>query len=999
MKRIITAVAIVLASISGHLLSAQGGYQVRGVIVDATGPVVGATVLEKGTTNGVSTGLDGEWTLSVQGAGAVIEVSCIGYASQEFRASAVPARIVLSEDSEFLDDVVVIGYGTVKKSDLTGSVATVRADEINKGVITTPADLLRGKSAGLVVTSGSGMPGSGATIRIRGGSSINDDANTPMIVIDGLPVSNGDIDGMSDPLSSINPGDIESFTVLKDASATAIYGSRASNGVIVITTKKGSASGSAVPHVSVDFTASVNTIAKYNDLLDADGIISLIRTFYGMGSTAEANLGLTGSDGVQTLYNTDWQKQIYQAAPTYDGNISLSGKAGFLPYRVSGGFTSQEGTLKGSKMNRGTLSVNLSPSFFDKHLTVNLNGKGTIARNWYANQDAISAANHYDPTKPVYNDIPGANLNGYTTWYDRSGNINTMATMNPVALLAAKDDNATTRRFIGNAQFDYKLHGFEDLRLNLNLGLDWARSEGITDIAQGSEASYHNTNQSGGGSHKDFDYTRRNTTLEFYADYNKILDGKHNIDIMGGYSWQRFYNANSSTETRISDGSLLNFEEGKGELFLISFFGRANYGYLDKYLFTATLRADGTSRFQNHKWGIFPSVAFAWNARKEEFITFPEDLSTLKVRLSWGETGQQDVGDYYDTFATFYNNQLGSYYYFNGRLIQPISALGYSADLRWETTATYNAGIDLGFWNDRLTASLDVYKRDTRDILNYIPVPALSNLTNYLNTNIGSMTNKGVELDVNAILIDKRDMSWTAGINMAYNHNRITKLTASEENATGVETGGIAGGTGNNVQMHQVGHAMRSFYVYQQVYDTDGKPVSGAYVDRNDDGVIDADDKYFFHKPDADVTLGFNTSFTYGNWTAALSGHASIGNYVYYNAASDNEMLADLWTNSFISNRMASARESMFTQAQFLSDYYVRNGSFLKLDNFTLGYTFPTLFKMGAYRAASLNVFGTVQNICTLTGYKGIDPEVYGGIDGALYPRPRTYVLGLKFNF
>jgi len=999
MKRIIIVVAIVLASIYGHLLSAQDGYQVRGVIVDATGPVVGATVLEKGTSNGVSTGLDGEWTLTVQGAGAVIEISCIGYASQEFRASAVPARIVLSEDSEFLDDVVVIGYGTVKKSDLTGSVATVRADEINKGVITTPADLLRGKSAGLVVTSGSGMPGSGATIRIRGGSSIDDDANTPMIVIDGLPVSNGDIDGMADPLSSINPGDIESFTVLKDASATAIYGSRASNGVIVITTKKGSSSGSAIPRVSVDFTSSVNTIAKYNDLLDADGILSLIRTFYGAGSTAEANLGLTGADGVQTLYNTDWQKQIYQTAPTYDGNISLSGKAGFLPYRVSGGFTSQEGTLKGSKMNRGTLSVNLSPSFFDKHLTVNLNGKGTIARNWYANQDAIGAANHYDPTKPVYNDIPGANLNGYTTWYDRSGNINTMATMNPVALLAAKDDNATTRRFIGNAQLDYKLHGLEDLRLNLNLGLDWARSEGITDIAQGSEASYHNTKQSGGGSHKDFDYTRRNTTLEFYADYNKTLDGKHNIDVMGGYSWQRFYNANNSTETRISDGSLLNFEEGKGELFLISFFGRANYGYLDKYLFTATLRADGTSRFQNHKWGVFPSVAFAWNARKEESITFPEDLSSLKVRLSWGETGQQDVGNYYDTFATFYNNQLGSYYYFNGRLIQPISALGYSADLRWETTATYNAGIDLGFWNDRLTASLDLYKRDTRDILNYIPVPALSNLTNYLNTNIGSMTNKGVELDVNAILIDKRDMSWTAGINMAYNHNRITKLTASEENATGVETGGIAGGTGNNVQMHQVGHAMRSFYVYQQVYDTDGRPVSGVYVDRNDDGVIDADDKYFFHKPDADVTLGFNTSFNYGNWTAALSGHASIGNYVYYNAASDNEMLADLWTNSFISNRMASARESMFTQAQFLSDYYVRNGSFLKLDNFTLGYTFPTLFKMGAYRAASLNVFGTVQNICTLTGYKGIDPEVYGGIDGALYPRPRTYVLGLKFNF
>ena len=681
-------------------------------------------------------------------------------------------------------------------------------------------------------------------------------------------------------------------------------------------------------------------------------------------------------------------------------NLSITGRIGEnFPYRVSGGYTSQQGTLKGSSMNRATASVNLSPSFFDKHLTVNLNGKGTYALNQYANQDAIGAANHYDPTKPVRNSSGGYNLNGYTTWYDQSGNINTMATMNPVGLLDAKDDVANAARFIGNAQFDYKVHGLESLRFNLNLGIDAARSSGITELAMGSEASYHNTNQSGGGQHTDYSYSRRNTTLEFYGDWNETF-GKHNVDLMAGYSWQHFYSESQSDTYRISDKASLGNSVGKGELYLISFFGRANYSFADKYLITATMRADGTSRFQNHKWGLFPSVALGWNVMKEDFMNDAGSMSTFKVRLSWGQTGQQEVGGYYDTFAQFLTNQLGSYYFFNDRLITPISALGYSADLRWETTTTYNVGFDFGFWNDRLTAAIDVYKRDTKDILNYIPVPALSNLTNYLNTNIGNMTNYGAELDLNAILVEKKDMSWTLGFNVAYNHNEITKLTASDENATGVETGGISGGTGNNVQMFQVGYPMRTFYLYQQVYDEAGKPINGVYVDRNGDGQITADDKYMDKRLKAtpDFTFGFNTSFNWKNWTAALSGHASVGNWVYNNVASDTEMLADLWTNSFISNRVASATQSMFSQAQYLSDYYLQNGSYLKLDNFTLGYTFPKLFKV-AENNASLNIFGTVQNICTITKYSGIDPEVYSGIDGTVYPRPRTFTLGLKFNF
>jgi len=1004
MKRILTAVAVLLAACA--TVFAQGGYQVKGVVVDAIGPVIGASVIEQGTTNGVSTGLDGDFLLTVSKASAIVEISCIGYATQTFPANAVPAIVHLDEDTHFLDEVVVIGYGTVKKSDMTGSISTVKADEINKGVITTPADLLRGKSAGVVVTSGSGMPGAGATVRIRGGASLNA-SNDPLYIIDGLPVSNDGISGMSDPLSSINPEDIESFTVLKDASATAIYGSRASNGVIVITTKKGAkGAASAVPAIAIDVTSSLNTIAKYQDVLTGDQLRELIAERVANGKTAAAALAALGKE------NTDWQKQIYRMAPTVDANMSLNGNVNMgsvtLPYRVSGGFTTQNGTLVGSKMNRGTASLNLSPTFFDKHLTVFLNGKYTYAKNWYADQGAIGGALRYDPTQPIYATDAEGGLNGYRIWRGSDGNPNGMATLNPVAQLNDKTDYATANRFIGNTQFDYKIHGFEDLRVNLNLGIDWAKSSGITELAQNSEASYHNTSHQyidasgafkASGSHTDYHYGRMNTTLELYADYNKTF-GQHNVDVMAGYSWQRFYNDSDSKSVWLSDPSHLVSESVyKGEYFLISFFGRANYSFGDRYLVTATLRRDGTSRFQNNKWGLFPSVALGWNIKNEGFMKNVDKLSTLKLRASWGQTGQQDVGGYYDTFATFYTNQLGSYYQIDGKTIVPITALGYNADLKWETTTTYNVGIDFGFWNDRLTASIDAYQRDTKDLLSYVQVAALSNLTNYLNTNIASLTNKGIELDLNGILIETRDMSWTAGFNVAYNHNEITKLNASSENKEGVRTGGISGGTDNWIQKHDIGHPMSAFYVYQQVYDQNGKPIFGQYVDQNNDGVINESDRHFYHKPWADFTFGFNTNFSYKNWTAALSGHASLGNYVYNNVASNNEMYKDLWVNNFISNRNTSALYSDFDDAMYISDYYIEDGSFIKLDNFTVGYTFPKLFELVDNRPATLNIFGTVQNICTITKYSGIDPEVYGGIDGTVYPRPRTFVLGLKLNF
>ena len=988
--------SIVLSCIMAASVFAQGGYEVKGVVVDAIGPVIGATVIEQGTANGTSTGLDGDYVLKVSSADAVVEISCIGYATQTFTAGQMPATVTLSEDALFLDDVVVIGYGTVKKGDMTGSVGTVKADEINKGMISSPADLLKGKSAGVVVTPGSGAPGAGATIRIRGGSSLNA-TNDPLIIIDGLPVSNDGVSGMADPLSSINPNDIESFSVLKDASATAIYGSRASNGVIVITTKKGAKTMTGVPQINADFSTSLSHVSEYVDVLTADELRNLV--------TERVNAGLTSADALANLgsANTDWQKEIYQLANTYEGNLSLAGRVGMgkdavLPYRVSGGYLSQEGVLMTDKMERGTVSLNLSPSFLDNHLTVNLNGKGVFTKNNFANQGAIGQAVRMNPTHPVYDDSANG-IAGYFAHRDGSGNINTMAVQNPVALITQKTDKSHAARFIGNAQFDYKVHGFEDLRINLNLGMDYAKSGGFSETPVGSEQSLHSTAQSGSGYHSDYTYERMDKTLEIYAAYNKDFNEAHHFDAMLGYSWQQFYSKSSDYSYKLTDGAVLSENNPAGELFLVSFFGRVNYSYDNRYMVTATLRRDGTSRFSNNKWGLFPSVALGWNIANEGFLKDNEVLTTLKLRASWGQTGQQGVGGYYDTQATYYKNLLGSYYYFGGQLINPLTALGYNADLKWETTTTWNVGFDFGFLNDRITMGLDAYWRETTDMINYIPVPALGNLTNYLNSNIGSLVNKGAEFEINAMAVDTKDWTWSIGANVSYNNTVITKLTASPNDKTGVETGGISGGVGNNIQMHQVGYAPSSFYVYQQVYDQDGRPMEGVYVDRDENGVINADDKYFFHKPAADFTFGLNTTLTYKNWTLAASGHGSIGNYVYNNVASDGEMLADLWTNSFTSNRLASALWSNFNQACYLSDYYIKDASFFKFDNVTLGYTFPSLFKDKNDRSFGMNIYATVQNVATITGYEGLDPEVFSGIDNNLYPRPRTYILGIKFNF
>ena len=995
----------------------QAGYAVHGVVVDATGtPVIGASVFEQGTTNGVTTDINGQYRLNVKSAESVVVVSFIGYKPQELLASSTALqRVVLEEDNTMLDDVVVIGYGVVKKNDLTGSISTVKADQTNKGLSTSPTDLLRGKSAGVVITSGDGAPGSASTIRIRGGSSLKA-TNDPLIVIDGLPVSNDAISGVANALSSVNPSDIESFTVLKDASATAIYGSRASNGVIIITTKKGSRYDSAIPHVSLDFTASLSDNSKYVDVMTGDQMREAMAWY----------MGGTDNDAYRALgqANTNWQKEIYQLAQSYEGNIGLTGNIKMgqknnLPYRISFGYLNQDGTLKTGNMTRETLSVNLSPSLLDNHLTISLNAKGMNMDNRFANTEAVGQAIQYDPTKPVY-DPEG--LNGYSWWNygktDADGkpiytidNYNTMANQNPVALLNDKRDESNAKRFIGNAQIDYKIHGLEDLRLNLNLGVDVSKSDGTVDVAAGTEQTLHDKLQSGSGYHTNYSQLKRDQTLEFYADYNKTL-GKHSFSVMAGYSWQHFYVSSFNEQYRLLDIMTGNtFQPGesylnepktsKSEYFLVSFFGRLNYSFDNRYMITATLRNDGTSRFSNNKWGLFPSVALGWNIRNEAFLRDSDVLSALKLRLSWGQTGQQDLNaGNYPTLATYIFNTVGSYYPFGTNWIAPITPSGYNADLKWETTTTYNVGVDYGFLDGRIYGSADFYYRKTEDLLNWTPVAAGANLTNYLNANIGDLKNVGVEFEINAVAIQNRDWYWNIGLNAAWNRNEITRLTTDDEREDyyGVDTGGISGAVGTTVQVHQTGQPTNSFYVYQQIYDENGRPMEGMYVDRNGDGVVDAKDKYCYKKAAPDVTLGFNTQLSWKALTLAVSAHANFGNYVYDNISSNGELLTDLWTNNFVNNRVVSAVDTNFrTDAQYLSDYYVRNASFLKLDNITLSYRFDLGKPAG--RQMSLSLFGTVQNVCTITGYKGIDPEIFSGIDNNLYPRPRTYILGVKFNF
>lgn len=993
---------VLLMFIVGLFLSVNTFAQqivVKGIVKDTTGePIIGANVIVKGTTNGTITDFDGNFLLNAN-KGDIIIISFIGYRSQEAQAAA-SMNIILKDDTELLDEVVVIGYGSVKKDDLSGSVVAIKAEEMNKGAVTSPQELIMGKVPGLSVSQGDGAPGAGSTIRIRGGASLNA-SNDPLIVIDGIPVSNDAAPGTPNALATINPNDIETFTVLKDASATAIYGSRASNGVIIIQTKKGTQDKIKVSY-SGTFTAK--DPYKRIETLDAQSFREVMQAQYPEGTAQSADI-----QRILNVYpnqSTDWQDAIYQTGLSTDQNIGIAGKAGFMPFRISLGYNTEKGTLKTSKYERYTGAVNLSPKFFDNHLSVDINVKGTINKNRFADSGAVGAAAFFDPTKPIYDEEN--RYNGYWNWGIVQGAQADLATQNPLSLLYDRNNHGTTKRSLGNIQLDYKIHGLEDLHANLNLGYDVAKTTGRNFVNSNSVQSSLDKTFTGLGQGNTWNNLRRNHLLDFYMNYAKNIESiKSNFDIMAGYSWQHFYYANhditySNPTEDLGAKEGYTYDENERhyirddhrripyENYLISFFGRLNYNFMDHYLLTATLRRDGSSRFsENNRWGLFPSAALAWTISNEPFMKATENvLSKLKLRLGYGVTGQQEIGDYqYITSYSFSTNPNTTY--LGTTLLKPN---GYSPDLKWEQTTTYNVAIDFGFLNNRINGSIEYYQKHTKDLLNTISAAAGTNFINLITANVGKMKNKGVEANVNAIAIQSKDFTWEVGYNITWNDSKITKLTTTFN----PDYQGIDAGTN---QKHQVGEMPGTFYLYQQVYDENGKPIQNAFVDRNNDGQITEADRYLTHKsPMAKVYMGFSSQFSYKKWDLGFNLRANFGNYVYNGVASGNSTSNNYGGKGFITNLYNGFQDTGFTllntSEQMASDYFLENASFLKMDNLTLGYSFQNLF------AAKLSgrISASVQNVFTISKYSGLDPEC-GAIDSNIWPRPRTYTIGLNLNF
>lgn len=1020
--------ALTLAS--GLLLTVSSFAQtnaVKGHVKDASGePIMGATITVNGKAVGI-TDMDGNFSVDAA-PGAKITFTYLGMTPQTVKASS-NMNITLEDDSKALNEVVVIGYGVAKKSDLTGSVTAIKPDSKNKGVVVNAQDMLTGKVAGVNITSNDGTPGGGAKIRVRGGSSLNA-SNDPLIVIDGLAMDNDGVKGLSNLLSVVNPQDIESFSVLKDASATAIYGSRGSNGVIIITTKKGRKGQKP----TVSYSGSITISEKKNtiDVLNADEFRATVEKLYGKDSEAYSALGTA---------NTNWQDLIYRTAISHDHNITVSGAAKSLPYRVSVGYTDQQGIVKTSDFKRATASLNLNPSFFQDHLTLNLNAKGMYARTLYTDGSVVSAAVRMDPTQDPYNftseyhknqlrdkdgnsllDQTLKNYGGYFQWskkaeygdntwpftYD-----STTQMPNPLSLLDQGSQIAHSRSFIGSADIDYKVHGFEDLRLHATLGADISKGRQSQSFATScTNALYY-------GSYGGEEILKRNLSLSAYAQYYKDFNKIHHFDIMAGYEWQHFWRSKNNDyvgyypETN-NDASLAGTERPhtpyseKSESYLVSFFGRANYTLLDRYFLTATVRDDGSSRFKEH-WAWFPSFAFAWKANEEAFLKNANWLSDLKLRLGYGKTGQQagSIGDY--EWIPSYSISTGTNGFYpvtgTGELYRPSN---YRPDLKWETTSTYNVGLDWGILDQRLSGSVDWYYRKTTDLLNYAPLSSMAGYKNQAWQNIGSLKNTGVEAAITWRAIQTKDWFWTMTYNFTYNKNEITDLNGVSENGAPVVNTNIKVGDGSGayLQANQVGYAMNSYYVYQQVYDKNGKPIENCVVDRNGDGKINESDKYLYKSPAAPVTMGFSSRLEYKNWDFGFSLRASIGNYVYNNVeqSMSNMNTGEWFSNSlkYFSNRMKSTVERNWQTYEItskLSDYYVKNASFLKCDNITLGYSFNNLFKSSGWHGLSGRAYATASNVFTITNYDGLDPEVGDGNDNNLYPRPFSVVVGLSLNF
>jgi len=968
-------IALLLAPLSMFAQQTVSGT----VLEEATGTgLPGVSIIVKGTAKGASTDFDGNYTLSNINKGDVIVFTYMGFQTQSitFNGQAT-VNVSLKEDAQALNEVVVIGYGTARKKDLTGSVNLVNSDDFNEGPVVSAQSLIQGKVAGVQITSGGGAPGEGQSIRIRGTGSLSLTSN-PLIVVDGVPMSDGGVGGSRNVLNSINPADIASMTVLKDASSTAIFGSRAANGVIMITTKKGKLNQDI--KVSFNTNTSISTVNDYVKVLDASQFTNLVNSLG--DEDAMARLGSS---------NTNWQEEIYTTAVSNDNSLSISGSTGNIPYRVSFGYTDTEGVLKTDEFKRTTAKISLNPKFLDDALKIDLNANGSYIENKFADRGAIGAAVGYDPTQSVYD--ANSKYGGYSTWIDAAtGNKFNLAPTNPLALLNLVDNTAEIRRFIGNAKIDYTLPFVKGVNAVLNLGLDATDSNGRTVT----DASIPHASEEFNGSYNAYSNRQENTLLDFYVNYTKDISDDQSFGVMGGYSYQKFdFNGDNQDYEyfKTSENNITKSFVDKNRNVLMSYFGRANYNYKDKYLVTATMRADASSKLNpDDRWGYFPSVALAWNVTNEDFLQDSDVINNLKVRLGYGEVGNVNgLGDY--QFLTRYTGSSnGANYQFGNQYYQTFRPSPINTELKWEVGNTLNAGIDYSLFDNRVSGSFDAYIKKTKDLIASSTVDPFTNFGNRIDKNIGDMRNSGFELELNVIPVRTEELTWNVNYNVSYNSNEVTRMPDTQN------VGGISGGVNNTIQRHEEGYAPYTFYVYEQVYDANNKPIEGVYVDRNNDGQINDDDRYYNEDPYADVIMGLSTSVDYKGWDLNIATRASIGNYAYDNIASSLTYENRATENNILSNLSTDYLNTGFlklTDTNLLSDYYIQDASFFKIDNITLGYTIPK----GFVKNVGFRFYASAQNVLTITDYKGFDPEISGGIDNNFYPRPQTYLLGVNIDF
>jgi iron complex outermembrane receptor protein len=987
---------VLLFAIIGISASAQDR-TVTGKVTDAKdgAPLVAASVTVKGTNKGTTTAADGTFSINVASNQTTLVVTFLNYATKELQiAGKNSINVALSQSADQLSEVVVIGYGSVRKKDLTGSVATISSKDFNTGAITTPEQLIAGKVAGVSIISNNGAPGSGSTIRIRGGASLNA-SNDPLIVIDGMPIDGGGISGQANPLALINPNDIESFSVLKDASAAAIYGARASNGVILITTKKGKKGA-----MKLDFTSqlSIGNITKKADVLTANEIRSIVNA--NGTSTLKSLLGNA---------NTDWQDQIYQTAISTDNNISISGAAKNLPYRLSIGNLNQKGILKTDELKRTTVGININPTLFDNHLSINLNYKLSNSESRFANQGAIGAATSFDPTQPVLSS--SKRFGGYWEWLDPNATtgLKALSPKNPLGLLMQNNNNSNVTRQIASALFDYKVHFLPDLHVVVNTGMDVAEGKGTTVINDSAASTYNRfkdaANKFHGGVNNQYRQTRSNSYLNAYLNYTKDIKAiSSKLELVAGYEYQEYKTTNYNFSDLTFNKTVVNapnFAFDVPEYRLASYLGRANLNILNKYILTASVRQDGSSKFNpDNRFAVFPSAAIAWKLKEENFLKNSSVFSDLKLRASYGVTGQQDGIGYYD-YISYYN--LGSnsaQYQFGNNFYSIFRPNGYYFNRKWEQTASANLALEFGLFDNKVSGTIEAYNNTTTDLLNEINQPAGTNFSNKIVANVGSMVNKGVELTLNFQPIKNKTTTWDVSLNATYNKNEITKLTISDDPSyAGARYGGISGGTGNTILIQSVGFQRGSYFVFKQVYDQAGKPIDGLFADLNRDGIVNERDLYQYKGNNPEFFFGASSNLTYKRWNAGFVLRANVGNYMYNNVASSSGTLRNFLNPiGYINNGSRDYLTTGFSgngSNYYLSDYYVQNASFLRMDNINVGYNIGKLFN----NKANLRVNANVQNAFLITKYKGLDPEVNGGIDNNFYPRPRTFVLGLNLNF